>query len=208
MSVIGADLDAYLIYALAWLAYGALHSALCGDGVKARLKPLLGAGYRLAYNVFAVAALVPVLAVGHWAFAGSRPFGFGEDAMVALGIAELAGWGLMLLALRDYDLGRFAGITQIRAARLDIDVDEDEPLHTEGFHRYVRHPVYSAGFLILAGGIWTPPGLATAVFVGLYLIVGTIFEERRLLARYGEAYAAYKAKVPAFIPWRGRALKD
>jgi len=78
-------------------------------------------------------------------------------------------------------------------------------LRVDGLHRYVRHPLYSAVFLVLWGAVWSPLGLMTAFFGSIYLVIGAWLEERRLIARYGDDYAAYRARVPAFIPWRGRA---
>jgi len=128
-------------------------------------------------------------------------------------VARLALWGVsalgllvLLLALRDYDLGRFAGTAQVRSCRRGTDEPEDEPLHTGGFHAYVRHPLYTGAYLLVWGNAQDPLGLATAVWASAYLAVGTWFEERRLLALYGDAYARYRAKVPALIPWRGKAI--
>ena len=43
----------------------------------------------------------------------------------------------------------------------------------------------------------------------MYLALGTHFEERKLLALYGNDYRDYRDRVPALIPWkvlgRGRA---
>ena len=48
----------------------------------------------------------------------------------------------------------------------------------------------------------------SAYFGGsLYLVVGAAFEERGLLRLYGADYADYRRRVPAFIPWKGRALR-
>ncbi len=45
---------------------------------------------------------------------------------------------------------------------------------------------------------------ATLVFyigITLYFIIGAIFEERKLLREFGEAYAAYKKSTAMIIPW-------
>jgi protein-S-isoprenylcysteine O-methyltransferase Ste14 len=34
----------------------------------------------------------------------------------------------------------------------------------------------------------------------IYLVVGAILEERKLVAEFGEAYREYQGKVPMFVP--------
>jgi protein-S-isoprenylcysteine O-methyltransferase Ste14 len=38
----------------------------------------------------------------------------------------------------------------------------------------------------------------------IYLYVGSIFEERRLIAEFGDDYRKYQQQVPRFIPWPRR----
>jgi len=199
-------LAGHLAYALAWLSFGALHSLLARQSVKDRLRPLLGPWYRLAYNGLSVAHIATVWAVGWFAFAGAGAFDLPGWARGLLLAIEIAGWGLMAVALAGYDLGRLGGMNQIRHHRRGVPAPEDEPLRTDRLHRFVRHPIYSAGFLILWGRIGSEFELATAVWGSLYLVIGALFEERWLLTHYGAAYADYRRRVPAFVPWKGRAI--
>ncbi len=114
---------------------------------------------------------------------------------------------MLFLVLRTYDLGKFSGLAQIRAAKAGAAmVVDDEAMITGGFHAYIRHPLYSAAFLVLWSAAWNDHGLATALWGSLYLIIGSRFEERRLIRLHGDAYRAYRARVPAFVPWRGKAV--
>lgn len=193
---------AHLAYALAWLSFGLVHSLLAREGVKARLAPVLGRGYRLAYNLFALAHLGAVLAVGRMTL-GALP-GFDRPAwLVATQGAMLAAGAVVLaVALRGYDLGLFAGTRQLREG----EQADQEPLRLDGLHRYVRHPLYAGAHLALWGLAASPLGLATAVWASCYLVIGAMFEERALVRRYGTAYERYRRQVPAIIPWRGRAV--
>lgn len=201
-----SPLAAHLVYALAWASFGLGHSLLARASVKARLGPWLGAYTRLAYNAVAVVHLAAVFAVGAWAIAPGGDFAMAPWAATTLLVVHVAGWIVMLAALGGYDLGRLAGTRQVRAARLGIDEPEDEPLRRDGFHRWVRHPLYSAGLLILWGLADDPLGLATAVWGSVYMVAGTVFEERDLARRYGADYDEYRRRVPMFVPWRGRAM--
>ena len=195
----------HLWYALAWAGFGALHSLLAADAVKDRLKPRFGAWYRMAYNLFATVHLAAVLALGWWVLDGTR-FEMPRAAAWAQIAVFVAGAAIFVHALKFYDLARLGGLFQLYQARRGREEPDDEPLRTDGWHRYVRHPLYLGALLILWGGADDPFGLATAVWGSLYLGIGTWFEERKLLRLYGSAYADYRARVPAVLPWRGRAL--
>ncbi|MEX2454496.1 MAG: isoprenylcysteine carboxylmethyltransferase family protein [Rhodospirillaceae bacterium] len=187
-------------YGLAWLSFGLGHSVLAARSVKDRLDGLLGRRYRLAYNGWATLHLLAVWLSGRFLYADAPPPGLpGWWGTVGAGLL-VAGIAVMVLALREYDRGRLLGLAQIRAP----DLPEDETLRVEGLHRYVRHPLYGGLFLALWGQAQTEFGLATAAWASLYLLIGTAFEERRLAALYGEDYLAYRRRVPAFVPWRGR----
>jgi len=201
-----SPVSAHILYALAWLSFGAGHSLLAGGRAKKRLRPELGPYYRLAYKGFALAHIAAVWLLGAWLFGGAAPFALPGGVRAALWGVSGLGLLILLAALRDYDLGRFAGIAQVRSHRHGTAEPEDEPLHTGGFHAWVRHPLYAGAYLLVWGNAQDPFGFATAVWASVYLAIGTACEERRLLALYGAAYASYRAKVPALIPWRGKVL--
>ncbi|WP_417840543.1 methyltransferase family protein [Terasakiella sp.] len=196
----------HLIYGAAWLTFGLVHSLLAREFVKSRLKPLFGAFYRLAYNIFATLQIAAVYVVGLWLYEHEVAFARADWLVVGQGAVYLIGWLLMILALREYDLGTFSGLTQICDHLKGILAHDDEPLHFKGFHCWVRHPLYSAGLLILWGRVTDPFDLMTAIFGTLYLWVGARFEERHLIRLYGDHYATYKSRVPAFIPVKGKVI--
>jgi protein-S-isoprenylcysteine O-methyltransferase Ste14 len=197
---------AHALYTLLWLSFGLGHSVLADARVKARLKPYLRAGYRLAYNLFALLHIALVVAAGWGLLGETEPFMRPGWLVAAQGATALLGAGVLVAALLRYDLGRLAGTAQLRASAQNKFLDDEEPLRLSGFHRYVRHPLYAGAFLLLWGRIADELTLATAVWASLYLWVGSRYEERRLLARFGEAYARYRERVPAFFPWKGRAI--
>lgn len=175
---------------------------LAADSVKNRLA--FGRYYRLAYNGFAVAHLGIVWWLGRDWLAAAPPLGLPHALAVTGDIATVLGLAIIAVALIGYDRGRFLGTTQIRSP----EEAPDEGLKTGGLLRYVRHPLYSGLFLVLWGHAQTEFALATAVWGSIYLLIGARYEERRLTDRYGAAYIAYRRRVPAFVPWRGRGRID
>jgi len=193
-------------YALLWLSFGALHSILADQRLKMRLHCFVGNGYRFAYNVIAVIHFALIYAVGN-VMLGSDAVSFSLPVFwppVSIG-SQALGLVIMLVALSHYDLGLFAGTKQLkRQAETDADDAIVEKLHTDGLHRWVRHPLYFGALLILWPRATDEFALATAMWASAYLVIGAHLEEQRLLKIYGEAYAAYRLRVPMLLPWKIR----
>ena len=67
----------------------------------------------------------------------------------------------------------------------------------------VRHPIYLSEIVLYAGFLVMSASLLAAVVCGvavLFLHHISRYEERLLLARFGEAYAQYMDEVPMWIP--------
>lgn len=190
----------HLIYGFLWATFGVLHSVLASDSAKAFTRRVFGVRERLAYNAVAVLHIGGVWIIGMTALGGAAANGFAMQPFFSWLMLACIGLGVVLLvvAFSHYDSGRFTGL-----ARSAADAGP-EPLHVNGLHRYVRHPLYSGAFLVLIGQATDPFGLVTCFWASLYLIIGTWFEERRLILLYGDTYRMYQTRVPAFVPWKGR----
>lgn len=72
-----------------------------------------------------------------------------------------------------------------------------------GPYAYLRHPQYAGFIIIMLGFLIQWPTLITLI---MFPILVTMYirlarrEERESLAEFGEEYAAYEAKTPAFLP--------
>ena len=189
-----------VIYASSWLVFAVFHSMLARQVVQARLEAFLGSYYRLAYNLLAVLKISLVLAIGKiWLSNNRYPFFESKIALVTSFGTYVLGFIVLLVALAVYDLGRFSGITQIITGER-ISSLSNEPLQRRYLNRWVRHPLYTGAFLILWGGANSSLGLWTAVFGTIYLIIGTSFEERKLMRIYGDEYSVYQQEVPKYFP--------
>jgi protein-S-isoprenylcysteine O-methyltransferase Ste14 len=72
-----------------------------------------------------------------------------------------------------------------------------------GPYRYVRHPLMACLLVMFwAQPVMTPTLALLSGGLTAYVAVGLVLEERDLLRRFGPAYAAYRRRVPALVPWR------
>lgn len=198
------SLGEHLIYALLWLSFGVLHSLLADQRLKTALTGLVGGKYRLIYNLIATAHFVAIFLVGRWWLSsGAVAFSWSPLVHLVATGAQILGLGVIIVAFTHYDLGRFSGLKELRSRAADAKGGPDaETLHTEGLHRWVRHPLYLGVFLVIWARASDEFALATAIWASLYLVIGTMMEERRLLMIYGEDYAVYQSRVPMFLPWK------
>jgi protein-S-isoprenylcysteine O-methyltransferase Ste14 len=113
----------------------------------------------------------------------------------------LLGCGILLVVAggRHYSLGQFVGISQLRGASSG-GLATGGGIDSSGVLGVVRHPWYTAVVLLL----WARD-LDMAVLVGngvltVYIFVGTLLEERKLVHEFGDAYRSYQERVSMFVP--------
>jgi len=184
--------------ALAWLAYFALHSVLAATAVKAwvaRRWPQFMPGYRIMFNFVSMVTLIPVLwlvygVAGDWLWQWQ-----GIRAWLANGLALTAILGLAA-AGTDYDMGEFVGLRQL----VRRDADHAERFRVSRLHRFVRHPWYCVGLVLIWTRDMNGPLLVSALMITAYFVIGSKLEEDKLLESYGETYRRYMTKVPGLIP--------
>jgi protein-S-isoprenylcysteine O-methyltransferase Ste14 len=100
------------------------------------------------------------------------------------------------------------GFVLISAAwKVLYEAQQRRQLATTGAYAYVRHPQYVGFVLVMFGFLLQWPTILTLgmfpVLVWMYVRLARQ-EEREALAAFGEAYASYMARVPAFFPRLGR----
>lgn len=129
----------------------------------------------------------------------------GLTAKALSAVSVILYYTLFLVAMKVmtlFDPFEFLGLRQIYSRPEQIDrMSAGEALLETGIYSYVRHPIY---FFTMAAFALTPMMsldrfllLAASI---LYLFFGIPIEERKLENRFGDAYRAYRTRVPAVIP--------
>lgn len=190
--------------ALAWdcglsLAFFLQHSIMVRRPVRDAMKvsePFQGVVYALA------SGSVLTLAMLLWQRIGEPLYVLHGNARVAASVLAVAAiaflaWGGA--ALRGFDP---CGVAPLRA-HLKGRQAPRLPFVVRGPYRWVRHPLYSAIIVLF----WCYPTVtADRLLFNLlwtaWMVVAVRFEEKDLVAEFGDAYRHYQRRVPALIPWR------
>ena len=187
---------------LAVSLYGAFHSLLASLPLKELVEKRLGKTprrfYRLAFNIIATVTFIPVLWLVSFlpdAQCYTIPFPWLVLTMIIQGLAAAG----ILVGAYQTGLGIFLGTAQI--TNPDEKCDYCDPLVAGGFYRWVRHPLYSFGLLV----IWLSPVMTWNILalnsgLTIYIIIGALFEEQKLLQVFGESYASYRKTTPMLVP--------
>ena len=152
--------------------------------------------FGLPLTIFVIAPLfdLSILDFGYseshlWAYlldrAGLVPLGLGVYLVMTISMALIA-LGLALVAV---------GWAQVFGARNE--------LRTSGLYRFVRHPQYLGLILVIVALNIQWPTLLTLAMAPVLIVMyvrQARREDKELEARFGRAFAAYAARVPAFIP--------
>ncbi len=189
-----------------FILFSITHSLLASNRVKQNLVRTIGdriAFYRLFYNFSSIISFAVFWQISPKPSVVIYDLQYPYDiAIFVLQILSLAGffWASSFIDLRE-----FFGIDQVlrfvKGTYDKIDVDEKTELTIKGPLKLCRHPIYLFSILFLA---FRPAmDLFYTVFLictTAYFIIGSYYEERKLVKKYGERYRKYQESVARILP--------
>ena len=203
-----------------FMVLAAIHSLLASKPAKDLARQIAGARcrnglYRFAYN----AKSVLFLAWATWWFLrlpDRQIYQVRAPWSWLFRAGQIASLGVLLSAVRTIGVLIFAGISQLRSFLAGLDpgpepeaqgppLGADGEIVTDRVFRFTRHPSNLGVLgLFLFFPRMTVNRLTLAALVALYVVLGSLHEERRLRAAYGEPFEQYRREVPFLVPWRWR----
>lgn len=198
-------IDVFIII-ISFTIFGYIHTYLAANKIKIILTEKFGnliAFYRLFYNIVTIAMLYIYYLYLPKPYVTIYDLPSPYDIIILIPqFLSLAG---LIWAFRYFSLNEFLGIDQIRRwykGEYNVnELDEHLTLKIEGPYKFSRHPVYFFSILFL---LFRPTMdlfyLTLFICIVVYFYVGSYYEERKLIERFGEEYIEYRNKVPRLFP--------
>lgn len=180
-----------LVNVLLFTAFALHHSVLARTGIKSAVTRMAGPALERPLYVWLSSLLFLACCAGWQTLPGTLyawPAGW---APVLVGV-QCVGGLVTAVAARRLDVFALAGLKPPR------DTSTAQPLETSGLYAWVRHPIYFGWILLVLGTPTMTMTRATFAVTSIaYLVIALPFEERGLIAEYGDAYRAYQRRVRA-----------
>jgi protein-S-isoprenylcysteine O-methyltransferase Ste14 len=195
-------MNPYLHLIIHWLLFYGVHSAMAStrakDWVSQHAKGSVPY-YRFMYN--GVSLLLFFMAVWVQTEIEEERW-YSSQVLFILGLVlMILGLVMAYLSFRNYQMSEFLGLMQWRNKTFNAAISEE--LKINGLNQLMRHPLYTASYLLLFGYLMYKPCWGSFIFsfIGcVYLYVGARWEEKKLLKQFGSAYQNYQMNVPMFWP--------
>lgn len=180
--------------------FGIPHSVMARTGFKKYCRKIIPFPIERSFYVF-IASITLILLSYLW-----QPIYFEIlNIKTSLGIYaanSIFSAGLLLAIVSSFLIDHF-GIFGLRQPWNFLMKTESREVEfgTPSLYKLVRHPMMLGMILIL----WSTPLMNVGHFIlsvgmTIYIILGTLFEERDLGRIFGEKYRQYKREVPMFLP--------
>lgn len=198
-------LDVLIIVCL-FLLFGVSHTILASNKLKENLVNVIGdkiAFYRLFYNISSLIILVALYEIAPKPNLIIYDLQYPLDIIVfSLQVISIIGF---FWASKGIGIMEFLGINQIfryfDKSYNTNDLDEKSFLKLDGAYKYSRHPIYLFSILFLG---FRPTMdlfyLILFISITLYFYIGSFYEEKKLVEKYGVEYKEYQKKVPRIFP--------
>lgn len=204
----------WLIAISGFAFFAAIHSLLASHTFKKKVftrYPKVSVWYRLGYNIVSLVILsvwALFLPVSH-RIIYRIPFPFFIITFLIQTVALLTAWRTVRL----FGSGRFLGTEQLiryfKNQEIPKYYDENTrgTFNQKGLYKYVRHPLYTLSLIFLiCWPVMSTWFLMIIILCALYFWIGSIYEERKLIDRFGDTYEEYRKQVPRMIPRFSRLL--
>ena len=196
----------YLLLIILWTLWCIIHSGMVSLTLLRHVKARFGTYfrfYRLLYNFLSISTVIPLIYYSY-NLKGEVIFIWQGYILLIKYILLIITLILLLAGYLKYDMSAFIGIKQIKSGKKYPALSSTGEIDSSGILGIIRHPWYLAALIF----IWINyremhvSRLIVNIILTIYLVMGTILEERKLIIELGDDYRKYMSKVSMLFPYK------
>jgi protein-S-isoprenylcysteine O-methyltransferase Ste14 len=177
--------------------FGIQHSGISALRIKSRIINRFGKkGYSRIFSITSILTLVIsiyLMSFSDWLYFLTNPELLNPLLLITGILIIIIGIVIASLASRQISVSTVA----------DMRSDRKPELISDGIYAKVRHPMYLSTILMFFGLALVYPFLNVTLYclsMSSYILVGTYFEERKLILYYGDEYLNYMKTTGFLLP--------
>lgn len=178
--------------------FGAHHSLAARSGFKMWLAKFIPAAIERSSYIL-VSGLFMVGICYFWQPLAGQVWQF-ENWMVLAALKTISVLGLLVIVVASFEIDHL----QLMGLRQSFGKERknDGILRERFLYKIVRHPIQTGVLMcIWSTGQMSMTQCMLSFCLSVYILIGLSFEERSLVAHFGEQYLDYKKRVPRLIPF-------
>ena len=110
----------------------------------------------------------------------------------------------LILTIFHFDIGIFTGITQLNQFfnKPKGNGEKAQFINKKYLYKYIRHPMYLGIILvyITSTTVYSDIFIANLFSIIFYIDIGSFFEEKTLVRKFGKEYNIYKIQTKKYLP--------
>ena len=194
---------------LLWTIFGLQHSILARPFFKKIIKDLLGEKfekyfYPFVYFISQCIFFTLIYDLIRHLKPSAIYFSASPELEIYIYVLNRIANIFLILTVFHFDIGLFTGITQLIKFFSKKKSEENilQIINKTYLYKYIRHPMYLGIILVYMTSttIYSDIFIANFLSIIFYIDIGSFFEEKTLVRKFGKAYNIYKLKTNKYLP--------
>ncbi len=192
-----------------WTIFGLQHSLLARPFFKKFINDLFGQNFqRYFYPFIYFVSQCIIFVLIYDLIRNLKPsitlFSISPDKEIFIYFLNRIANIFLILTVFHFDIGLFTGITQLKEFfnKASENKDLNQVINKNYLYKHIRHPMYLGIILvyITSTTIYTDIFISNLFSIIFYIDIGSFFEEKTLVRKFGNAYNIYKLQTKKYLP--------
>jgi len=109
----------------------------------------------------------------------------------------------LIISVLQFDVSEFIGVSQVIKFFKKSKNNNNQKLNSTFLYKYVRHPMYLGIILVYISShtIFTELFFINLISLVVYIEIGSFYEEKTLVEKFGENYLKYQNSTYKYFPF-------